>query len=172
MMEGYTFIDFDGVILNSEKRMLERKYDLCLKNHKDEKEFEEYFEYTNLHPEEWNYIIRDASSINNSVEIIRELESLKKKIAILTKIHTTYEMMVKIQDLREHRKIMAPVIFVPPGLKKHQVIIPNHQLLIDDYKKNINGWIENGGNGLIFDPNIEEDNHEKVKSLEFLIKEH
>ena len=28
MMEGYTFIDFDGVILDSEERMLERKYDV------------------------------------------------------------------------------------------------------------------------------------------------
>ena len=170
MLNDYTFIDFDGVILDSEERMLERKYDLGLYNHKNEDEFNRYFEYTNLNPEEWNYIIREAKSINNSVEIIRELERMKRNIAILTKIHTLYEMKVKIEDLREHRNIMCPVFFVPPGIKKHQIIIPNHQLLIDDSKKNIKGWIENGGTGLIFDSTIDNDTHEKVRSLEFLIK--
>lgn len=170
MTNDYTFIDFDGVILDSEERMLERKYDLGLHNHKNKNEFDIYFEYTNLHPEEWEYIIKEAKSINNSVEIIKELENLKSKIAILTKIHTIQEMKVKTEVLRENLKIFCPVIFVPPGVKKHQVVIPNHQLLIDDSKKNIKRWIENGGKGLIFDSTIDNDTDEKVKSLEFLIK--
>lgn len=170
MTKDYTFIDFDGVILDSEERMLERKFDLGLRNHKKEDEFGKYFEYTNLHPEEWDYIIREANSINNSVEIIKELEKRQRKIAILTKIHTLYEMKVKLEDLRENRKIMCPVFFVPPKIKKHQIIIPNKQLLIDDSKKNIKGWIENGGTGLIFDTSIENNTNGKVKSLEFLIK--
>ncbi len=169
MNDGYTFIDFDGVILDSEERMLERKYDLGLRDHHNESEFDAYFEYTELHPSEWDHIIRGASSINNSVEIIRELERMKRRIAILTKIHTLQEMKVKIEDLRENRKIMCPVFFVPPEVKKHQIIIPNGQLLIDDSKKNIKGWKENGGEGLIFDKAIDNDNSEKVKSLEFLI---
>ena len=157
MTNDYTFIDLDGVILDSEKRMLERKYDLGLRDHKNEEEFGQYFEYTNLHPEEWNYILK-------------ELESLKRKIAILTKIHTLQEMKVKMEVLRENQKITCPVIFVPPGVKKHQMIIPNTQLLVDDSPKNINSWIENGGVGLIFDPSIDHDTYEKVRSLEFLIK--
>lgn len=170
MMEGYTFIDFDGVILDSEERMLERKYDVGYHDHKNKNEYDEYFNYTNLHPEEWDYIIREAKSINNSVEIIQELEILKRKIAILTKIHTLYEMKTKIEDLRNHRKIQCPVFFVPSGVKKHQIVIPNNQLLIDDSKNNIKGWIENGGKGLIFDPSISENSKDKVKSLEFLLK--
>ncbi|NMA50415.1 MAG: hypothetical protein GX951_00995 [Mollicutes bacterium] len=134
------------------------------------KEFDDYFDYTNIHQEEWDYIIREASSINNSVEIIRELESLKKKIAILTKIHTLNEMKVKIEYLREHRKIYCPVIFVPPGIKKHNVVIPNGQILIDDLKKNVRLWNENGGNGLLFDKNLSNDTDGKVKSLEFLLR--
>ena len=157
MSRNYTFIDFDGVILDSEERMLERKYDLGLHNHKNENEFDIYFEYTCLHPEEWEYIIKGAKSINNSVEIIKELESLKRKIAILTKIHTLQEMKVKTEVLREKLKIFCPVFFVPPGVSKHQVVMPNHQLLIDDSKKNINRWIENGGKGLIFDSTIDSD---------------
>lgn len=170
MTADYTFIDFDGVIIDSEERMLERKFNLGLLDHKSEIEFNTYFEYTNLHPEEWNYIIKEAMSINNSVEIIKELESLKRKIAILTKIHTIQEMKVKMEVLRENLKILCPVIFVPPSVKKHQVIIPNNQLLIDDSKENIKGWIENGGRGLIFDSTIDNDTDRKVKSLEFLIK--
>lgn len=170
MTTDYTFIDFDGVILDSEERMLERKYDLGLLDHKNEIEFDTYFEYTNLHPEEWDYIIKEATSINNSVEIIKELESLKRKIAILTKIHTLQEMKVKMEVLRESLEILCPVMFVPPGVKKHQVVIPNNQLLIDDSKENIKRWIENGGRGLIFDSSIDNDTDEKVKSLEFLIK--
>lgn len=170
MTNDYTFIDFDGVILDSEERMLERKYDLGLRDHKCEAEYDEYFNYTNIHPEEWDYIIREANSINNSVEIIKELERMKRKIAILTKIHTLYEMKVKMEDLRDNRKITCPVFFVPPGVKKYKIVIPNGQLLIDDSKKNIRGWIENGGTGLVFDKNIEKDTHEKVRSLEFLLK--
>lgn len=170
MNDSTVYIDFDGVILNSEERMLERKFYLGLCNHKDEKEFDFYFNYTNEHIEEWDYIIREAVSINNSVEIIRELEALKKKIAILTKIHTLQEMRVKVDDLRNNRKINSPIYFVPPEIKKHQVIIPNNQLLIDDYEKNVLGWISAGGQGYIFDENIEQNTNKKVKSLEFLLK--
>lgn len=170
MDNNFIFIDFDGVILDSEERMLDRKYSLGLHDHKNKKEFDEYFNYTNLYPEEWDCIIRQANSINNSVEIIRELESLKRKIAILTKIHTLYEMEVKVEDLRNNRKINSPIFFVPPGIKKHNVIIPNGQLLIDDSEKNIKLWIENCGKGLVFDKTISYDTSERVKSLEFLLK--
>lgn len=170
MTSDYTFIDFDGVILDSEERMLKRKYDLGFHNHKNESEFYAYFEYTNLHLEEWEYILKEAKSINNSVEIIKELENLKKRIAILTKIHTLQEMKIKTEILRDNLKILCPVIFVPSGVKKYQVIIPNQQLLIDDSPKNIKQWIENGGKGLIFDPTIESDTNGKVRSLEFLLK--
>lgn len=169
-MNDYVFIDFDGVILDSEERMLERKYSAGFHNHKDKNEYDKYFAYTNLHPEEWDYIIRQASSLNDSVEIIKELENLKKKIAILTKIHTLYEMQVKIDDLRNNRKINCPVIFVPPGVKKHNVVIPNGQLLIDDSVKNVKLWVENGGNGLLFDRNISCDTDNRVNSLKLLLK--
>ena len=170
MKDDYIYIDFDGVILDSEERMLERKHIVGFHNHEDETEFDDYFKYTNMYQEEWNYIIREANSINDSVEIIRELEKLKRNIAILTKIHTLNEMKVKLEDLREHRKIRCPVIFVPPGVSKHNVIIPNGQILIDDSKDNIRLWNENGGKGLVFDKTLSNNTNDKVKSLEFLLK--
>lgn len=170
MINGYTYIDFDGVVLDSEERMLERKECLGFYDHKNKEEFIKYFEYTNYFPTEWDYIIRNAKPINDSVEIIKQLEKLKKKIAILTKIHTLHEMKVKIEDLRENRKITCPVFFVPPGIKKHEIVIPNGQLLVDDSKKNIIRWEENGGVGIIFDKSVEIDTRDTVKSLEFLLK--
>ena len=99
--------------------LLERKYNLGLHDHKNESEFDTYFEYTNLHPEEWEYILKEAKSINNSVEIIKELENLKRKIAILTKIHTLQEMKIKTEVLRNDIKI-KPI--VPP---KRSIKVPN-----------------------------------------------
>ena len=67
MKDDYTYIDLDGVILNSEERMLERKYHLGFHDHQNKREFDSYFNYTNLQPEEWDYIIREASLINNVI---------------------------------------------------------------------------------------------------------
>ena len=170
MNTNYTLIDFDGVIVDSEERMLDRKFSIGLRNHKDKNEFHMYFNYADQHPEEWDYIIREANSINDSVEIIRKLERLRRSIAILTKIHSLYEMKVKIEDLRNNRKINCPVFFVPTGIEKYNIITPNNQLLIDDSEKNIKLWIENGGKGYIFDKTISENKSNKVKSLEFLLR--
>ena len=38
------------------------------------------------------------------------------------------------------------------------------------FNQHIARWIENGGEGLIFDKSLEKDTKEKVKSLEFLLK--
>lgn len=95
---------------------------------------------------------------------------MKKNIAILTKIHSLKEMKIKAYDLRENRNIFSPIIFVPPDVQKHNIILPNEQLLIDDSEKNITGWINNGGNGLLFDENLTKNNKTRVKSLEFLLR--
>lgn len=80
------------------------------------------------------------------------------------------DLMEYVEDLREHRKISSPILFVPSGVNKHDVEKPNGKLLIDDSKTNIRLWIENGGKGFIFDKTISEDTNSKVKSLEFLLK--
>lgn len=170
MKEKIVFIDCDGVILDSEQRMLRKKEERGFLNHHDGKKFDDYFALADMLDGEWEYIICGAKSINNSVEIIRELEMMKKNIAILTKIHSLKEMKIKAYDLRENRNIFSPIIFVPPDVQKHNIILPNEQLLIDDSEKNITGWINNGGNGLLFDENLTKNNKTRVKSLEFLLR--
>lgn len=167
-MEKYTLIDFDGVILDTEEKIIERMNDLHF-NTTRESGYIEYFKYASLHNEEWEYILSESKQINNSIDIIRELESLKKKIAIISKIHTIQEMNAKVNELRK-RNIYSPVILCPPDLNKHEVVEPKHQLLIDDSTNNINSWIRNGGVGLLFNPNLKEDTKDKVRSLEFLLR--
>lgn len=169
-MKDYIYIDFDGVILDSEKRMLDRKHSLGLLDDNNKEEFVKYFDYTLSHPEEWTYILEEASVINNSTEIIRELELLKIKIAILTKVHTMQEMKIKTKILRFKENINCPILFVPQGIKKHQFILPNNQLLIDDSVANVFSWINHGGRGILFDKNSNENTIEKTNSLKILLR--
>ncbi len=168
-MEEYTYIDFDGVILDTLPRMLERKYYLGYTNHQDESEYYRFFEKTNNDKEVWNYIIKGAKPINDSINIIRKLESLKKKLAILTRIYSKAEQKVKL-EIKDIYKISSPFIFVPPELQKHEVVIPNGQRLIDDSRGNVLGWNENGGKGILFCKDIDSNTKDKVKSLSFLLK--
>ena len=78
-----TFIDLDGVILNTEELLLEEK-----ENKYPNVGYYDYFQnYAN-----WLEIARKSNSINYSVEIIRELEYLKRQLIILTKINSVREM--------------------------------------------------------------------------------
>ena len=71
MEEKYIFIDCDGVILDSEQRMIKKKEERGYLNHNDSKEFDDYFKLADSIEGEWEYIIEGASSLNSSVEIIR-----------------------------------------------------------------------------------------------------
>lgn len=171
MEEKYVYIDCDGVVLDSAQRLLEIKESRGFINHKSQQDFYNYFALADTIEGEWEYIIKGANSLNNSVEIIRELESKKRKIAILTKVHSLKEMRIKVEDLRNNRKIYSPIIFVPPGIKKHEIIIPNGQILIDDSNENIRGWNQNNGIGILFDKDFKGSSKKKVRSLDFLLNE-
>ena len=95
---------------------------------------------------------------------------MKKRIAILTKIHTLKEMEKKVEILRNKQNIYVPIIFVPPGIEKYEIVMPNGQILIDDFIENICGWNENNGYGILFDKTIETSTNNTVNSLEFLLK--
>lgn len=160
MYNGYTFLDLDGVILDSEERIVE------LKKTNQKLEWNQFFETV-----DWFKLLRESNSINNSVEIIKELEKMQKKIVILTKIHTLLEMEAKVLELRDNRKINIPILFVPPHVKKSQIYIPlNKEILIDDSLKNVDDWDLNGGDGILFDPYDRVAAKRKIKSLEFLLK--
>ena len=163
MENNYIFLDLDGVILNSEEKVknLIEKF-----NPQTKKEWEQFF-----HNIDWGKLLKESKSINNSVEIIQELQLIRQNLMILTKVHTLSEMQAKTLDLRENRMIRLPILFVPPHIKKSQIYLPsNGEILVDDSYKNIDDWINNGGTGILFDESCDCQTQNKVKSLEFLLR--
>lgn len=106
MSNNKIFIDFDGVIFDTEKRVIERK------KQRPDISWNEFFEKLN-----WFELMDEAKVINNAIDYILEGQSKSKQLAILTKIHTLIEMEAKVKSLR-NRKIEIPIFFVPPHVKK------------------------------------------------------
>lgn len=155
MQNNKIFIDFDGVIFDTEKRIVERK------NKNPNINWKEFFD--NL---DWFKLLDESKVINDAIEYILEAQSKGKQIEILTKIHTLVEMQAKVNALRE-RKIEVPILFVPPHIKKSQIYLPkNREILIDDSIKNLLDWKQKGGIGIYFNENLESvPGFETIKSL-------
>ena len=73
------FIDFDGVILDSEERILKQKLSSNL-------DWDDFFQTV-----DWFQLLSTSKIINNSVNYILEKQKSYKNLAILTKIHTVNE---------------------------------------------------------------------------------
>lgn len=155
MSKENIFIDFDGVIFDTEKRVVDRK------NLRPDISWNAFFEEL-----DWFELLEEAKVINNAIDYILEAQSKSKQIAILTKIHTLLEMEAKVRALRS-RNIEIPILFVPPHIKKSQIYLPNNgEILIDDSIKNLIDWEQKGGRGLYFSENLDFSNQfEVVKSL-------
>lgn len=155
MFKENVFIDFDGVIFDTEKRVVERK------KLRPDISWNVFFEEL-----DWFELLEEAKVINNAIDYILEAQSKSKQIAILTKIHTLIEMEAKVRALRS-RNVEIPILFVPPHIKKSQIYLPNNgEILIDDSVKNLIDWEQKGGRGLYFSENLDSSNQfEIVKSL-------
>lgn len=133
------FIDFDGVILNTQ-------YDL---------ERIKFTEYADLTWEEfsnrydWDNFYHNANVINDAINILKKIND--DHVFIITKTDSIKEQEAKFHFLRENG-INLSVIFVPFTISKCDIINPNaDDYLIDDYINNVNDWIKAGGSGLYFD---------------------
>lgn len=138
------FIDFDGVIFDTEKRVVERK------NQKPDMSWNEFFEEL-----DWFQLLEESKVINNAIDYILKGQTRSEQLFILTKIHTLVEMEAKTKLLR-NKKIEVPILFVPPHVKKSQIYLPNNgEILIDDSIKNLIDWEQNGGNSIYFNEDLE-----------------
>lgn len=154
MFDKKVFIDFDGVIFDTEKRVVEKKQNPDIS-------WNEFFEKL-----DWFQLLEESQVINNAIEYILECQVRSQQIAILTKIHTLIEMEAKVKALRS-RKVEVPVLFVPPHIKKSQIYLPNNgEILINDSIKNLIDWELNGGKGIYFNEDLTSNNQfETVKTL-------
>ena len=96
---------------------------------------------------------RSASSSPSSTCCSNSLEILKKNFerdfSILTTIHSFNEGKAKIDYLRKNG-VKNNVILVPYICKKHEVVDPKGNVLVDDYGGNLIGWQASGGVAIRF----------------------
>lgn len=106
----------------------------------------------------WVDLINRSGEINHSSEkllILKEL-NLFKNIGIATHRNTYMnEGMAKRNYFNEHANGIA-VFDIPIKLEKHFALKADDNILVDDSKKKIMGWINHGGIGVLFDQNADE----------------
>ena len=137
------YIDFDDVILNTTE-VLVNTYNLE-HNTKVDYVTDENF----MINYDYNKLLNDSDSINNSIEILKRLN--QNKISILTKILSLdNEGIAKVKYLRSNG-VKCNVILVPEHIKKTDVVDAKGNVLIDDLISNLDDWSNNGGISIFFD---------------------
>lgn len=160
------YIDFDGVILNTEILLFEEWKKIPNRHSLSEAEKIKYIQNS-----DWDYIVNNSEVINDSIYYLKEMDP--SMTAILTKIHSEKEGAAKLR-WAEINGILQKVILVPYNLKKTDVVNASGNILVDDCLKNLYEWEDNHGTPILFD--IDDDNidswhepnikgYEKVKSL-------
>lgn len=153
------YIDFDGVILDSQERFN--------KHMGNNIKFKDWIEY--LNSIEWESFFKECKEIDDSVDCLKKLAKLKKLKAITTRIHVYEEGIEKINYLRNNG-IVVPVCFVLPNQSKSIVIPPKkNMVLIDDDVQNCIEWEKDGGSSILFDPNSKGHYKTKIKSLKEIL---
>ena len=137
------YIDFDDVIVNTSE-VLVNTYNLE-HNTKVDYVTDENF----MINYDYNKLLNDSDSINNSIEILKRLD--QNKISILTKVLSLdNEGLAKIKYLRNNG-IECNVILVPEHAKKTDVVKVEGCILVDDLIKNLDDWSNKGGISIFFD---------------------
>jgi hypothetical protein len=140
------YIDFDGVILDTEELLFRewRKRE----NHKSLPESEK-IKY--IKARDWNEVIYKSPIINDSIYYLNNTDP--KRSTVLTRVHSLEnEAATKIKWLRE-QKVKQNIIVVPHTVKKCDMVDPKNNILVDDALFNLDEWVELGGIPILFDYN-------------------
>ena len=160
-MKGRKFIDFNGVILDTESRMIElkRQYPGLTWN-----------EFANTL--DWDFLLRTSPVIDDAIALLQEVSQMDDaRTTILTNVDLIVEEIAKVHFLR-NQGITLPIQFVPPSIQKSEVYIPDKDdILVDDRPDNVMFLNQCGGKGYLFDPNDQfPESLPKIKSLKYLWK--
>ena len=153
------YLDFDGVIVDSIRvtyKMLEEK-GISVEDTSKVQEF-----YREL---DWFKLLDDISQINNSIKNIKIL--LKNEVYnlyILTTVNSLKELEAKVKYLRSFG-LNIPVIAVPKGVNKSELVDAKNSILVDDYSGNLYPWEKAGGIGVKFTEKVKEQSFISVNSL-------
>ena len=135
------FFDYDGVLGNTEIGL-----------------FDEYERLKKIRPElthvaylramDWGSWLRKAGPKKDAFTTLKSYDP--SVAAILTRCWSTMEAIEKICYIRENG-VQNPIIIVPGGLKKTELVCPKGHLLVEDQLGNAKDWLERGGAALMLD---------------------
>ena len=137
------YIDFDGVILNTEPLLFEEWNKLPNKHLLNEDDKIKY-----VHDANWYTIIKNAEIINDSIYYLNNMDPTKT--FILTKIHSQDEGVEKVLWLRKNG-VKQSVILVPYKVRKIDMVDALGNTLVDDSLRNLKEWKREGGYPIFFD---------------------
>lgn len=161
----------DGVLSDFEKRYLELFDESCMEAREKKKmkhvdgykHFRDHWiEFIN----NWHFATLDW--FPKGKELLQFVEGLKKvEVRILTssggdEFHNDVSKQ-KIKWLQD-RFIDIPAIVVP-GKRFKKLYATSYSLLVDDTEKNVEGFIENGGNAILYTPDRFDETLEKIEDF-------
>lgn len=134
------YIDFDGVIKDTENGLFDEYYILKKDNPNLNRRIY-------LAQKDWYKWLRETAILNDSLNILKSFDPTS--VPILTKVHSISEGIEKIKYLREEN-VTNNVILVPYDIKKSQVVSSIGNILVDDTTKNLIQWKESGGTSIFY----------------------
>ena len=142
---GYMrYIDFDGVILDTEALLF---YEWRKNPNRHKLPESEKIKY--IQESDWHRIINESPIINDSIYILKQMDP--NESAILTKVHSLsnegYEKVIYLRN----KGILQNIILVPYNIRKSDIVIPEGDTLIDDSLRNLSEWEAKGGYPMFFD---------------------
>lgn len=141
-----TYIDFDGVILDTEELLFEE-----WRKNPDRHKLSESVKIEYIKKADWEYILENSPIIRDSIYILRQLDP--EKNAVLTRVHSLEnEGAEKIKYLRR-KLVELQIILAPYNLRKDEVVEAHKNILIDDSLRNLSEWKKAGGYPIFFDLN-------------------
>lgn len=154
------FLDLDGVLVNTNKYIQETidnsNIDISIR--------EAHIELCKSFP--WNIFLDKCEEINNSFELLNELNKVYD-LTIITHCYSINEENLKIDYITTNFKGIK-YITVPFEKRKDEIVDAKDCILVDDYYVNIESWNNSGGIGLHFSSNMSE-NIQTIDNLKILL---
>lgn len=132
-MEKIIYVDFDGVLVDT-PRLINEKIKVNGNSADACKNFP------------WDYFLQNCNEIEENLSYVKKIAK-KYKIKILTHVYSDKEQHEKERYILDKLRGIE-VITVPYFIEKNNIVNPKGNILIDDYKNNINKWINSGGIGI------------------------
>lgn len=97
----------------------------------------------------WDHFLKNCNEIKNNMKILKRI-SQKNEVVILTHVYSRQEKEAKKKYICKKLKNIK-IITVPYYIDKNEIVNSKENILIDDYSKNVDKWINSGGIGIKFD---------------------